>query len=129
MNLTISFDIPSKYMIENFCVIVSPAVGIFSERLTDTSSLHDFSLWFFCGNSLELKLMWKVSSEVSFSRPGLPFFSFFVFAPFAYYMLSFGFVFKTESCALCSEFLTGLCYICLQVTCWCFFNTFKFLLR
>ena len=36
MNLNIWFDIPSKY-IEAFCVIVSVSVGIFSERLTDTS--------------------------------------------------------------------------------------------
>ena len=45
MNLNIWFDIPSKY-IENFCVIVSAAVGIFSERLTDTSC-QDLSLRFF----------------------------------------------------------------------------------
>ena len=45
MNLNIWFDIPSKY-IENFCVIVSVAVGIFSERSSDTSC-QDFSLWFF----------------------------------------------------------------------------------
>ena len=42
MNLNIWFDIISKY-IENFCVIVSVAVGIFSGRLTDTSC-QDFSL-------------------------------------------------------------------------------------
>ena len=42
MNLNIWFDIFSKY-IENFCVIVSVAVGIFSGRLTDTSC-QDFSL-------------------------------------------------------------------------------------
>ena len=40
--LNIFFDIPSKY-IDNFCVIVSVAVGVFSERLTDTSC-QDFSL-------------------------------------------------------------------------------------
>ena len=45
MNLSIWFDITSKY-IENFCVIVSVAVGIFSERSSDTSC-QDFSLWFF----------------------------------------------------------------------------------
>ena len=37
MNLNIWFDIPSKY-IENFCVIVSVDVDIFSERLTNTLS-------------------------------------------------------------------------------------------
>ena len=42
MNLNICFHIPSKY-IENFCVIISVTVGIFSERLTDTSCQH-FSL-------------------------------------------------------------------------------------
>ena len=41
INLNLWFDIPSKY-IENFCVIFSVAVGIFSEKLTDTSS-QDFS--------------------------------------------------------------------------------------
>ena len=87
MNLNIWFDIPSKY-IENFCVIVSVTVGIFSKRLTDTSC-QDFLLWFFCGISLVMvktdvkSVFWRVS----FSRPGLPFFSFFVFVPFAYYML------------------------------------------
>ena len=45
MNLNIWFDIPSKY-IENFCVVVSVAVGIPSERLTDTSS-QNFTLLFF----------------------------------------------------------------------------------
>ena len=42
MNLNILLDILSKY-IDNICVIVSVAVGIFSERLTDTSC-QDFSL-------------------------------------------------------------------------------------
>ena len=49
INLNIWFNIPSKY-IENFCVIISVAVGILSERLTDTSckgfSLCSF-LWYF----------------------------------------------------------------------------------
>ena len=40
--LNILFDIPSKDK-DNFCVIVSVAVGVFSERLTDTSC-QDFSL-------------------------------------------------------------------------------------
>ena len=44
LNMNIWFDIPSKY-IQNFCVIVSVAVGIFSERLTDTSC-QDFSHFF-----------------------------------------------------------------------------------
>ena len=51
MNLNIWFDIPSKY-IENFCVIVSVAVGIFSER-----SQHILSGFFpsiFFGISLAL---------------------------------------------------------------------------
>ena len=104
MILNIWFDIPGKY-IENFFVIISVAVGIFSERLTDTSC-QDFSLWFFCGISLAMvktdvkSFFWRVS----FSRPGLPFFSFFVFVPFTYYMLLLAFVIKTESCPLCSEF-------------------------
>ena len=42
MNLNIWFDIPSKY-VGNFCVIVSVAVSIFLERLSD-SSCQDFSL-------------------------------------------------------------------------------------
>ena len=42
MNLNIWFDIPSKY-IQNFCVIVSTAVGIFSEGVIDTSC-QNFSL-------------------------------------------------------------------------------------
>ena len=45
MNLNIWLDIASKY-IENFCVVVSVAVGISSERLTDTSS-QNFTLLFF----------------------------------------------------------------------------------
>ena len=36
MKLNAWFDIPSKY-IDDFCVTVSVAVGIFSERLTSTS--------------------------------------------------------------------------------------------
>ena len=44
MKFNIWFDIPRKY-IEDFCVIVSVAVGIFSERLTDTS-YQGFSPWF-----------------------------------------------------------------------------------
>ena len=39
MNLNMWFHIASKY-IENFCVIVSFAVVIFSERLADTSCQH-----------------------------------------------------------------------------------------
>ena len=46
MNLNIWFDISSKYR-ENFCVIVSVAVGIFSEKLTDTSCQDLFPLFFF----------------------------------------------------------------------------------
>ena len=49
MNLNLGFDIPSKY-IKNFCVIVSVAEGIFSERLADTC--QNFALSFFCGISL-----------------------------------------------------------------------------
>ena len=52
MNLNIWFDIPSKY-IENFCVIVSVAVDIFSEILTDTSC-QDFSLSYLCGISVAM---------------------------------------------------------------------------
>ena len=53
-------DIPSKY-IEEFYVIVSVIVmGIFSERLTDTSC-QDFSLWFLEFLQLWLKLMRKMS--------------------------------------------------------------------
>ena len=37
INLNIWLDISSKYIIENFCVIVSVVVSIFSERLTETS--------------------------------------------------------------------------------------------
>ena len=37
------FDIPSKY-IEDLCVIVFVAVGIFPETLTDTSRQY-FFLW------------------------------------------------------------------------------------
>ena len=43
MNYYICFDIPSK-CIDNFCVFVSVAVGIFSERLTDTSCQNFFCL-------------------------------------------------------------------------------------
>ena len=42
MNLNMYFDIPSKY-IEDFFVIASVAVGIFSEGLNGTSC-QDFSL-------------------------------------------------------------------------------------
>ena len=48
-------DIPSKY-IEYLNVIVSDIVGIFSERLTDTSS-QDFFLCFLVFLYLWLKLM------------------------------------------------------------------------
>ena len=69
-------DIPSKY-IEEFYVIVSVIVmGIFSERLTDTSC-QDFSLWFLEFFQLWLKLLRKMSYWiwiVLFSRSGLPFF-------------------------------------------------------
>ena len=44
MKLNIWFDIPSKY-IEDFCIIASVAVVLFSERLTDTSFQY-FSLRF-----------------------------------------------------------------------------------
>ena len=45
VKFSIWLDIPSKY-IEEFYVIASVIVmGIFSERLTDTSC-QDFSLWF-----------------------------------------------------------------------------------
>ena len=44
MKLNIWLDITSKY-IEGLCVIASVALGIFSERLTDTFC-QDFSLWF-----------------------------------------------------------------------------------
>ena len=64
MNLNIWFDIPSNYA-ENFWVNISVAVGIFSERLTD-ASCQDFSFSFFVVFLwLWLKLMWKVSSDVS----------------------------------------------------------------
>ena len=43
VNLNIWFDITSRYT-ENFCVTVSVAVGIFSERLTDTSCQNFFCL-------------------------------------------------------------------------------------
>ena len=55
MNLNIWFDIPSKYL-ENFYVIVSVAMGIFSEWLTDTSC-QDFPLWLFCGIFLAMVLL------------------------------------------------------------------------
>ena len=45
MNLNIWFNIPIRY-IENVCVIVSVAVGLFSEKLTDRSC-QDFSFLFF----------------------------------------------------------------------------------
>ena len=44
MKLNIWLEIPNKYM-KDFYVIVSVAVGMFSERLTDTSC-QDFSPWF-----------------------------------------------------------------------------------
>ena len=53
MKLNIWFDIPSKY-IEDFCVIVSVAESIFSERLTATSSQY-FSLWFFAISLIMIK--------------------------------------------------------------------------
>ena len=45
IKLNIWLDIPSKY-IEDFCVIISVAQDIFSERLTNTSCQY-FSIWFF----------------------------------------------------------------------------------
>ena len=53
VKLNIWFDIPSKY-IEDFCVIVSVAESIFSERLTATSSQY-FSLWFFAISLIMIK--------------------------------------------------------------------------
>ena len=75
MNLNIWFDIPSKY-IYNFCVIVSVAVGISSERLADTSCL-DFPLCFFLFGIFLAIVKTDVKNNfwrVYFSRPGLPFF-------------------------------------------------------
>ena len=76
VKLNIWFDIPSKY-IEDFCVIVSVAESIFSERLTATSSQY-FSLWFFAISLIMIKTDVKnVFWRVFFSRTGLPFFFFF----------------------------------------------------
>ena len=44
MKLNIWFDIPTKY-IDEFCIIASVAVVLFTERLTDTSFQY-FSLSF-----------------------------------------------------------------------------------
>ena len=81
------FDILSKY-IDNFCVTVSVAAGIFSERVTDTSC-QDFSLWFFCVISLAMvKMIWKASSEESvFSDLACHFFVFLYLchSPTTYY--------------------------------------------
>ena len=50
LNMNIWFDIPSKY-IENSCVIISVAVGIFSERLmTHLARIFPFDI--FSGISL-----------------------------------------------------------------------------
>ena len=47
MKLNIWLDIPSKY-IEDFCVIVSVAVGIFSERLlTHLVRIFPYNFWHF----------------------------------------------------------------------------------
>ena len=101
MNLNIWFDIPSKY-IDDFCVVVSVAVGISWQRLTDTSS-QNFKLLFF----FEMWQMWQkcdkcLLKSLFFQTWHATFFSFCICA--------IGFRFKTESCSLCSEFLTGLCY-------------------
>ena len=88
MKLNVWLDIHSKD-IEDFCVIGSVVVGIFSERLTDTSC-QDFSFWFLTFLYLWLKLMWKMSHwRVFFPELAchLGFF-YFWFVPFACYMFS-----------------------------------------
>ena len=45
MKVNIWLDIPRKYL-KDSCVIVSAAVGIFSQKLTDICC-QDFSLWCF----------------------------------------------------------------------------------
>ena len=85
MKLNIWFDIPSKY-IEDFCVIVSVAEGIFSERLTATSSQY-FSLCFFAISLIMVKTDVKnVFWIVFFSRIVCHFFSFFGFVSFTCYV-------------------------------------------
>ena len=82
MNLNIWFDIPSKY-IEDFCVVVSVAVGISWQRLTDTSS-QNFKLLFFLRCDKCDKNVTNVFWRVFFSRPGMPLFSLFVFVPLGF---------------------------------------------
>ena len=84
--------------------IVSVAVGTFSEKLTDTPC-QDFSLWFLA--YLQLAMVKTDVKNVFFSRTWLPFFFYLCHLPATSQL---GFVFKTESCPLCSEFLTDLCY-------------------
>ena len=107
MNLNIWFDIPSKY-IENFCVIFSVAVGIFSERSQHILSGFFPSIFFGISLALVKTNVKNVFWRVFFPDLAWNFFLLFVFVPFACYML--GFVFKTESCPLCFNFLTGVCY-------------------
>ena len=69
-------------------------------------------------------VFWKVF----FSTPGLPFFFFFcVVLPFTCYML---FVFCFTNTKLSTVFwVFDWSVLCLEVKCWCFSNTFEFLLR
>ena len=87
MKLNVWLDIRSKD-IENFCVIRFVVVGIFSERLTDTSC-QDFSFWFLAFLYLWLRLIGKMSHwRVFFFQnwPDICFFFLFWFVPFACYM-------------------------------------------
>ena len=97
MKLNVWLDIRSKD-IENFCVIRFVVVGIFSERLTDTSC-QDFSFWFLAFLYLWLRLIGKMSHWRVFFFQNWPAICFFLFLICVICLLH---VFKTETCSLCS---------------------------
>ena len=87
----------SKY-IEKFWVIVSVAVSILLERLTDTSC-EDFSLWFFGISLTMVKTDIKnvLLKSLFFHNGGAIFFICVI------YLLRASFVFKTESSPCVSD--------------------------
>ena len=110
MKLNTWVDIPSKY-IDNFCVIVSVAVDIFSKRLTEWHILSGYSpLDFSISLAMDKTNVKNVLLKSSFFPELGCYFFLFVWSFFCFVTCYLDFVFKTENCPLCSEFLIDLYY-------------------
>ena len=91
--------------VEDFCIIVSVAVGLFSKRLTATSR-QNVSLWILAFLYLNDKKSVLVKSGFFFSKTGLA----FLFLICVICLLcAIWVLFKIEIFSLCSEFLTDHC--------------------